>query len=305
MRRACIAAATVFLIASAHAQTEQQGSGWEVGVRYWLSSGMTRRAHDASSFDPTLGNPTSRLEYDDMWANSIELYGRKTLGEKAWIKGYAGLGRINTGTFTDQDFVVIGGSLFYQETLSGLSGKLNYGTIDLGREVWRRGQDALSVFAGYQQWNEQVTAYGFWRTTGVGGTLSDSVPAVANELTWRSMRLGLAAAAQRGRTKYAAEVAWVPYATYRNEDSHFLRQSPSDLGPVPNVIGEGRGDGWQLELEVRRVYPQLYGLEFGLGLRWWNLASRSGDQSAAGLSFPLVELKSERLGGLFTVGKSW
>src|SRR5262249_12542234 len=150
--------------------------------------------------------PTSTLEYDDMWANSGELYARKALGEKWWIKGNAGLGRINTGTFTDQDFIILSGSLYYAETVSGMDGKLNYATVDLGREVWRRDSDVLSVFVGYQHWNEHVTAYGFTRTTGIGGSFDNNSPVVANDLTWKSLRLGLAAGAQRGRTKYSAEV---------------------------------------------------------------------------------------------------
>ena len=294
---------------AAQAQEPAPSSGLEFGVRYWLSSGMTRRSHDASRFPP-LANPTSTLEYDDMWANSFELYARKTLGEKWWAKGSVGVGRINTGTFTDQDFIILGGELFYAETVSGMDGDLKYGTIDVGREVWRRGRDALSVFVGYSQWNEQLTAYGFTLTTGIGGSFDNSVAVIANDLTWKAARLGLAATAERGRTRYAVEIAVVPYATYRNEDSHFLRaqpvgSNPFALGPVPNVIGEGRGTGFQFELEVRRVYPQLWDLEFGLGIRWWKLASTHGTQTQAGMDFPLTELKSERLGGLFTVGKSW
>jgi hypothetical protein len=160
------------------------------------------------------------------------------------------------------------------------------------------------VFAGYGQWNEHVTSYGLSSTTG-GGSLGESQPAVGNDLTWKAVRLGGAMRAERGRTRYTAEVALVPYASYRNEDSHFLRQSPSDLGPVPNVIGEGRGTGAQFEIEVRRSYPQYLGLEFGLGLRYWTLSSTHGTQEQAGLNFPLVSLKSERFGGLFSITKAW
>ena len=305
MRGALVFAAALVAAAGAQAQPAEEPAGFELGVRYWLSSGMTRRAHDASSFSPILANPTSVLEYDDMWANSIELYARKTFGEKWWVKGYAGIGRINTGTFTDQDFIILGGDLFYAETVSGMDGDLKYGTVDIGREVWRRGSSALSVFVGYSQWSEQLTAYGFTLTTGIGGSFDNGVAVIANDLTWKAARLGLAATAERGRTRYAVEAAYVPYATYRNEDSHFLRQDPDDLGPVPNVIGEGRGTGFQFELEVRRVYPQLWDLEFGFGIRWWKLASTHGTQSQAGLNFPLVDLKSERLGALFTLGRSW
>jgi hypothetical protein len=278
--------------------------GLEVGVRYWVSSGSTKRAHDASSFSPILFNPTSVLNYDDLAANSVELHARKTLGDKLWVKGNVGIGRINTGTFTDQDFILLGGSLFYSETVSGLNGKLNYGTVDLGWDLWRFRDTVFGVFAGVQQWNERVTAYGYSSTTGGGGR-GDTIPAVANDLTWQSVRLGVAMRGERGRTRFTAEAAFVPYASYRNEDSHFLRQSPADLGPVPNVIGEGRGNGGQIELELQRSFPQYFGLQFGVGLRYWALASSRGTQEQAGFSFPLVYLKSERAGALFSVSRAW
>jgi hypothetical protein len=305
MRRAWFLVAAIGVVAGAHAQyPPEAASGLEIGVRYWLSSGLTKRAHDASSFSPILANPTSVLDYDDLWANSVELHARKAFAEKWWVKGNLGVGRINTGTFTDQDFVIFGGQKFYAETVSGMSGRLNYGTIDLGREIWRRNNTALGVFAGYNQWNEHLTSYGYSSTTG-GGSLGDHAPAVGNDLTWRAARVGAVFSAQRGRTRYALEAALVPYATYRNADSHFLRQSPNDLGPAPNVIGQGRGTGGQLELEVRRLYPQYFGLEFGLGVRYWNLASSHGTQEQAGLNFPLVFLKSERLGALLSVTRAW
>jgi hypothetical protein len=310
MRKAWFLVAAVLAAGGAQAQEPAEATaGLEVGVRYWLSSGMTKRAHDASSFSPILANPTSVLEYDDMWASSVELHARKAFGEKWWVKGYLGLGRINTGTFTDQDFIILNGQKFFSETVSGMNGKLSYGTIDVGREVWRRGNTAFSLFAGYSQWNEHVTSYGLSSTTG-GGSLGDSQPAVGNDLTWKAARLGGAMRAERGRTRYTAEVVLVPYASYRNEDSHFLRSaavgsSSGALGPVPNVIGEGRGTGAQFEIELRRSYPQYLGLEFGLGLRYWTLSSTRGTQEQAGLNFPLVSLKSERLGGLFSITKAW
>src|SRR5262245_15752311 len=109
MRRAWIAAATLSL-ASAHAQNaEQPASGWEVGVRYWLSTGETSSSHDASSqscFGVPCGNPTSTLTYDKLDAHTVELYARKSFGERWFVKGNAGIGVIPNGRLVDQDFVV-------------------------------------------------------------------------------------------------------------------------------------------------------------------------------------------------------
>jgi hypothetical protein len=276
----------------------------EIGARYWVSSGSTERSHDASSFSPILGNPTSTLAYTDLDANSVELYARKGFAEDWYVKGYVGLGRINNGTFTDQDFLVLGGSTYMAETISATSGKLRYASVDIGRNVWRSGNSSVSVFAGYHQWSEHVDAHGLSDSFGPAG-LPDTTLVITNDLTWRSLRLGAEMRSVRGRTSFTAEVALVPYAEYRNEDSHYLRQNPNDLGPVPNVIATGKGRGVQVDLEVRRSYPEIWGLDFALGYRYWRLDSFKGTQVQAGLEFPIVDLMSERQGVTFTVSRTW
>ncbi len=48
----------------------------ELGVRYWLSTGENKHAHNAQGADPSLGNPTSVLLYENLDANALELFGR-------------------------------------------------------------------------------------------------------------------------------------------------------------------------------------------------------------------------------------
>src|SRR5262245_44920088 len=98
MRRAWFLAAAC-LIGSAQAQSaSEERAGWELGVRYWLSTGETKSSHDASSSDCLTGipcgNPTSTLTYDRLDANTIELYARKGFGERWFVKGNVGLGSV-------------------------------------------------------------------------------------------------------------------------------------------------------------------------------------------------------------------
>jgi hypothetical protein len=305
MRKPWLLLAAVLVASGAQAQDPPEAaSGLEVGVRYWVGTGSTKRSHDASSASPIALNPTSTLTYDNLDANVLELNARKSFGEGAFVKGNIGLGKINTGTFTDQDFFISGGGPVRTQTVSAVDGKLHYATLDFGREVWRRGNSTFGVFAGYQLWSERVDGHGFSDSFGPRG-LSDDVLAISNDLTWKSFRLGAEMRKQNGRTRFTAELALIPYATYRNEDSHYLRQSPSDLGPVPNVIATGKGYGGQLELEVRRSYPDYWGLDLGIGYRYWRLESTKGTQSQAGRSFAIVDLVSERQGVAFTVSKTW
>ena len=306
MRRAGWLVSAMLAAGAAFAQQPAEGpsSGLEVGVRYWVGSGSTTRSHDASSFSPLALNPTSTLTYSDLDANTLELYARKRFGERWFAKGNLGVGRVNTGTFTDQDFFIGMGVPAMTQTVSAVSGKLQYATIDVGRDVWQIGNATVALFAGYQQWSEQLDGHGFSDSFG-SLSLSPDTLAISNELTWKSLRLGVEARAVRGRTRFTVEAALVPYAEYRNEDSHYLRQSPADLGPVPNVIASGRGFGGQLEAEVRRSYPALWDLDLGIGVRYWRLDSDQGSQSQAGLTFPIVNLLSERYGFTFSATKSW
>lgn len=277
---------------------------FELGLRFWVSTGETRRSHDASAFDASLLNPTSTLTYSNLDGNAAELFARKRFAERWFVKGNLGFGVVNTGTFTDQDFFLVGGRPSMSQTVSAADGRLSYATVDLGREVWQKGIATFSLFAGYSQWNERIDGHGFSDSFS-SARLPPSVLVISNDLTWKAFRLGGEMRAVRGRSRFVIEAAVVPYAKYRNEDSHFLRQDPDDLGPVPNVIADGHGWGAQLEAEWRVGVPQVKGLEFGLGYRYWRMESQSGNQTQAGLTLPVVELRSERHGFLLTLSRSW
>lgn len=305
MRGAWFLGAAILVVAGARAQEPPEAAnGLEVGLRYWVGTGSTKRSHDASSFSPLLLNPTSTLTYNNLDANTLELFARKGFGERWYVKGNLGLGTINTGTFTDQDFFISGGVPVMTQTTSAADGKLGYASVDVGRDVWQLGEATVSLFAGYQQWNERVDGHGFSDSFGTLG-LGPGTLVVTNDLTWKSWRLGTEMRAVRGRMRFSFEAALVPYAKYRNEDSHYLRQSPNDLGPVPNVIATGQGWGGQFEAEVRRSYPELWGLEFGIGARYWKLESEKGTQTQAGFAFPIVDLVSKRYGITLSATKSW
>src|SRR5262245_3158214 len=88
--------------AAAPAQESSVDSSFEVGVRYWLSRGDFEKGHDASGANPIAGNPTSVLTYDKLGAHTLELFGRKDLGNGTFVKGVAGLGVIPHARNRDQ-----------------------------------------------------------------------------------------------------------------------------------------------------------------------------------------------------------
>ena len=92
--RLALAAAALALPCAVQAQDMPEDNGWEIGGRWWLSTGKTQWSHNAQSASPGLGNPTSVLVYDRLNANSLELQATKR-GRGPWfVSGYAGVGKI-------------------------------------------------------------------------------------------------------------------------------------------------------------------------------------------------------------------
>ena len=282
-------------------------SGWELGARYWLSSGKTKRGHNAQGVDPILGNPTSVLTYDDLTAHAIELHARKGFANRWFVKGNLGVGEVKRGGLDDEDFFA--GQVKFSESTSSVRGnRLYYGIIDVGRDLWTgRDGSTLGPFIGFQQWSERVDAYGAsWPVNFLmNPDLGNAVPIITNEVKWRFIRVGLAARVPvTPRTRVVGEIVFIPYASARDEDSHWLRTAPSDLGPAPNVhINGRRGTGYQFDVELRHLLREHW--ELGVGVRYWYVNATHGERSAAGFTTPLNELNSTRAGLTLSMTRLW
>jgi hypothetical protein len=314
VKRICLG--IVLVIAASSGALAQEAARAELGVRYWLSSGETKHSHNAQGIDPDLGNPTSVLTYSNLDAHVLEFHGRLKFGENWFTKGNLGLGQINTGSFDDEDYLT--GQFKYLDTTSSVTeGRVSYFTLDVGRTEWsaHRGRSTFGAFIGFSQWSEHVDAYGIAETVDVFnrfGNAPDSLLIISNKVIWRSLRVGLAANVALGeRTQLSADFAFIPYANVRNEDSHHLRTDPSDpdffLGPVPNIIIEGRGSGLQFDAELRHeIYRRT---QLGVGLRYWYLEATKGTRKVPGrpdaAEVPLVELYSKRTGLTVSLTHNW
>jgi hypothetical protein len=169
----------------------------DLGVRYWLSTGETKISHNAQGADPTLGNPTSVLVYGNLDAHVLELFGRENFRNNLFLKAAVGVGRINRGTFEDEDYLA--GQVKFSDTTSSMrDGRIGYGMIDLGHHwVLREGAISLGVFGGFSQWTEEYDAYGATDHLGfIGGDIDNSINVISNKVRgsslsggrgWRSM----------------------------------------------------------------------------------------------------------------------
>lgn len=290
---------------AAAAQEEWPGARrGDLGVRWWVSTGETKLSHNAQVLDPTLGNPTSVLVYENLDANILELFGRQNFRNNLFLKGALGVGRINVGSFDDEDFNA--GQVKFSDTTSSVTeGRIGYGMIDLGYQwVLREGAVTLGVFGGFSQWTEDYDAHGATDHLGfIGGNISHDVNVISNKVRWRALRVGFAGGFVFGRARLSLDLALVPYAEMRNEDSHHLR---GDLGPVPNIIDEGEGWGAQLDAELR--YEILRRTELGVGLRFWYLEVRDGTtdfRNVAGAETPIVDFYTWRTGVTISLRRTW
>jgi hypothetical protein len=276
--------------------------GWEIGLRYWYSEGRTQWSHNAQGTDPSLGNPTSILTYTDLKAHALELHARRDFAGGWFVRGNAGLGSIRDGSFDDEDYDL--GQIKFSDSISPVKGnRLAYGSVDVGANLWTDGRTTFGVFAGRHVWWERLDAYGVSYTVNLHGAPSspESVASVSNDAVWDALRLGATLSSViRPKTRFSVDLAWLPYARLRNEDSHWLRR---DFGPAPNVFINGRGRGVELDLELRHELSRNW--EAGVGLRHWWIEARKADVSTITFSAPLVEFESRRTGFTLDLTRHW
>lgn len=279
---------------------------FEGGARYWYSIGQNRFAFTNGIYP--FGNPTSTLDWDRMNGHSGELFGRiDHQPTRLFVKGLIGGGILKGGDMDDLDFLA--DQTNFSNTTSAVSGNnLGYAMIDFGYafEIPSEGI-RYGVFVGYHYWHEKMTAYGVTcNADGVnnffcgpaGSTqIPISTPVDIFDTTWNALRIGGDAKIRLyDRWTISGEIAFVPYARVTNDDSHLLR---ADLGPVPNIISQGRGIGAEAEAFVR--YKVLPHFELGVGARYWGLFTNTGGVEFGPTfspDFALTKFSTQRYGVL-------
>ncbi|WP_447973125.1 hypothetical protein [Nitrospira sp. Kam-Ns4a] len=314
---ACLAADGGWLAPrSAHAQaradeTRQEKIRIQIEPSTWLAEGQTRWSHNASGVNPSLGNPTSRLTYKDVVTTVAQIRGRVTFANGLFVTADYGYGTIGGGRLTDDDFLA--GQVRCCSTHSDLPGDdLWYVNGAVGGEVLtffdRRG--SLKVFGGFQYWRETLITTGVTQVVctspGVlcnpAGTVSNiGQPAVTNQASWSSLRVGVESGLQvLSRLRLDAAAAFIPYTFLDNKDIHHLR---TDLQQSPSFSMRGTGIGANVEGTVSLMLME--GLYLTSGYRFWWVQITDGTWtnhpvSGRSSSVPLTEFRTMRQGA--TVG---
>lgn len=264
---------------------------WEVGGRYWFSTG--KNAYDYLA-GPNAGAPrVSRLSYDNLRANTGEAFFRldSRIGptNSVFLKGYVGGGGIRNGKLYDEDFPPF--IVPYSRTVSNADGNLFYGNIDLGYnfiDTMGYGPGVrFGAFIGYHYWNEKVDARGCTQLAGnpficPPGAVPANLLVITEEDKWNSFRAGIAGDwAFAPGWKLSAEAAYVR-TSQKAVDTHYLT-----FGADP---ASGKGNGVQTEAVLS--YQVTGNFTVGAGARWWHLETDAIDRFNQRL-----EYKTDRYGG--------
>jgi hypothetical protein len=283
------------------------GYSFEVGARYWYSTGkLAKDLFDDPRFSDALN---SRLTYDGLTAHSFEAFGRLDLPSGLFFKGFVGIAGLGKGRLNDEDFPP--GIVPYSSTMSDQSGgKLNYAAIDFGYAFVANPFATVSLFGGYGFVGEKVNAYGCTQiaTSPICvPAISPSVLAITEDANWHLARVGIAADFKiMDRLTLTAEAAWVPHAQINSHDTHWLRTGTtigSFSGPIPQ-----RASGTGVQLEAVLAYQVWDCFNVGLGGRYWRFDAPRGsgdlEQTIIGWTSPMSQpmtFTSERY-GMFVQG---
>lgn len=294
MNRIFSAIILVLVLASV---TEAQTSDYELGARFWNTSGETNFAF---SFDNSFyGDPTSTIDWINMSGRTGEIFARMTQRRSGvYVKGLLGVGKISNGNFIDRDFYS-GQVKFSDFSSHSVKGNTSYAIVDVGISRTIR-KSRVGAFIGYNRQHDSVTSYGMYdniKKRDFPGYDTD-IANVVYEPTWHLLRLGLEANVKVAPKWSAnAEMAWTPTGHLVNNDSHLLRTSKSDYGPSPNVVTSAvGGHGNQSEISVN--YSVSKNTEVGFGARFWTETMPKGvvEIGPTFVNYPLRKFAEHRYG---------
>jgi hypothetical protein len=241
---------------------------WEMGARYWYSTGTGAK----DLFDNTGGLLISRLTYDDLTAHSGEIFFRGQHASGLFLKGYVGVGTIGGGSLTDEDFPPV--VVPYSNTTSSQDGgSLGLANIDVGAIVWQGKGAQVGAFIGYHYWQEKYDAFGCRQNATsliCAPAIPTSVAVISQENTWHSLRLGLMGDWRLSdRLSVTGEAAYVR-TRLDGVDRHHLRPA---INPLPE---DGEGGGVMLEVLLKYQVTDMFNV--GIGARYWKLGRTDGHE---------------------------
>jgi len=241
---------------------------FEVGLRYWYSTGKSQK----SLFDLSGALLVSRLTWTSTTGHTGEGYFNIT-DAGVFVKGYLGVGFVSGGNLQDEDFPPVIAP--YSSTNSQQKdGRLNYASADLGYYLLDGPRGKLGGFIGYHFYGEKLNAFGCTQTATNPGICVPSIPTSVRAITendhWYSARVGVAGEVMiMPGLKLSGDAAYLPYVKMTGSDTHWLR--PDFSGPIPE---KAHGTGMQFEGVLTYYFNDNVSL--GVGGRYWKMDAPHG-----------------------------
>ena len=247
------------------------GIDWEVGARFWYSTGHYKKDLFDSIQHSVLN---SRLTYDQLTGQSAEAFFRANIPGGLFVKGMVGGGSITEGKMDDEDFPPLAVPVYSNTLSQQRDGNLSYFNADVGYNFLNhRGvgwEHHVGAFVGYGYWRERLNTFGCDQLNPLAVNeschlLGSSFNGLDNDTTWRMVRVGVAGDTRFGQWKLAGEAAYV-YGRADATDWHNQR---------PDIRGlreDATGGGVQLEAVVSYFLTPSFSV--GAGARYWHI---SGD----------------------------
>lgn len=286
---------------------------FDIAIGTWISTGDTRWKHNASSV-AGLGNPTSKLTYEDVGTNVIELTGTVWLTSRWFARLNGGGAAIGGGRLTDNDYGSVGGQRLFSSTNSDISGNsMWYLNADGGFRIaeYPNHRGWLDLFGGFQWWYTKYEATGLAQVAcdnsavpvslgitcpPVGTVTNQGETVITNTTNWYSLRAGASTEYRlTRRLSLIATAAFIPLTVIDNEDIHRLR---ADLQQNPSISMLGWGVGADADAGLRLALVKNFFVNVGYRV-WWNYAL-DGNVTFHGVNgsseYPLTQFQSFRQG---------
>jgi opacity protein-like surface antigen len=271
------------------------GIDWEVGARYWYSTGRYQKDLFAPGGAPEL----SRLTYDNLRSSAAEAFFRGDIKGGLFLKGIVGGGSVTGGKMNDEDFAPAAVPVYSNTLSQQRDGNLSYFNTDIGYNLLNTRDHRLGAFVGYGYWRERLNTYGCDQLNPPAANVScnnlgSEFNGLDNDATWRMIRLGVAGDTRFGRWRLSGEAA---YVRGRAEVTDWHNQRPDIRGIREDAVGSG------VQLEAMLSYFLTPSFSVGAGARYWHIAGdgNSHFEDKGPFVAEPIKLESERF-GLFVQG---
>jgi outer membrane protease len=195
-----------------------------------------------------------------------------------FVKGFVGTGANTGGQMNDEDFGIplLGTYAAYSNTISSVTGTINYGAVDAGVNLLETPSYKVGAFAGYFFLNQDMSGFGCHPLANINcipNVPSGGAAIITENDKWQALRVGVSGQTRLiNRLGLSADIAYLPIVNFSGVDNHFF----GNTGQIASVNPETANKGASVQLEAMISYYVTPQVSVGLGGRYWALWTNDG-----------------------------